>query len=171
VKLRRTARDVLETLLSDYRRYRESLVKMGLRVGKDTDPFNKYTLGDPRLIGVIRFTSPGALAVEAEMSMEEGRQVEPEVRVPSLKGLQRSASPWTGWLEPQPSREGFLRELVGEEELRGLPGYVMVADLFKLVDFARFFAGRVNLRGGFALLMLSEHEAEGAVEEVAALGG
>ncbi|MGC8987751.1 hypothetical protein, partial [Infirmifilum sp.] len=50
-----------------------------------------------------------ALAVEAEMSMEERRQVEPEVRVPSLKGLQRSASPWTGWLEPQPSREGFLR--------------------------------------------------------------
>ncbi len=78
VKLRRTARDVLETLLSDYRRYRESLVKMGLRVGKDTDPFNKYTLGDPRLIGVIRFTSPGALAVEAEMSMEERRQVEQE---------------------------------------------------------------------------------------------
>ncbi|MGC9097122.1 MAG: DUF3883 domain-containing protein, partial [Infirmifilum sp.] len=59
-------------------RYRESLVKRGLRVGKDTDPFNKYTLGDPRLIGVIRFTSPGALAVEAEMSMEERRQVEQE---------------------------------------------------------------------------------------------
>ncbi len=45
----------------------------------------------------------------------------------------------------------------------------MVADLFELVDFARSFAGRVDLRGGFALLMLSEHEAEEGAEEAVAL--
>jgi len=79
------------------------------------------------------------------------------------------------------STEGLLRapalaekpsfiELAGYEDLRDPSGYAVVADLYELVEFARDTAREVELEGGLALLMLSEHEGEEGLEESVALG-
>jgi hypothetical protein len=39
--------------------------------------------------------------------------------------------------------------------------YVVIADLFEVVDYARGAAREIRPRGRIALLMVSEHEAEG----------
>ncbi len=61
-------------------------------------------------------------------------------------------------------------ELAGYEDLRDPGGCAVVADLYELVEFARGAAREVELGGGLALLMLSEHEGEEGVEEAVALG-
>ena len=61
-------------------------------------------------------------------------------------------------------------ELAGCEDLRDPRGCAVVADLYELVEFARGAAREVELGGGLALLMLSEHEAEEGLEEAVALG-
>ena len=61
-------------------------------------------------------------------------------------------------------------ELAGYEDLRDPSGCAVVADLYELVEFARDTAQEVELEGGLALLMLSEHEGEEGVEEAVALG-
>ncbi|MEZ0345346.1 MAG: MBL fold metallo-hydrolase [Infirmifilum sp.] len=59
-------------------------------------------------------------------------------------------------------------ELAGPDELRSPGGYAVIADLFELVDFAR--SSEVELRGGHALLLTSEVEAEEGLEESLAVG-
>jgi ribonuclease J len=66
-------------------------------------------------------------------------------------------------------RPSFI-ELAGYEDLRDPSSYTVVADLYELVEFARDAAREVELGGGLALLMLSEHEGEEGVEEAVALG-
>jgi hypothetical protein len=39
--------------------------------------------------------------------------------------------------------------------------YIVIADLFEVVDYARGAAREIRLQWGIALLMVSEHEAEG----------
>jgi ribonuclease J len=86
---------------------------------------------------------------------------------------------WLGRLELPPgdllrapalADEPSTIELAGPEDLRDTSGYVVAADLYELVEFARDVASEVGLRGGLALLMLSEHEAEEGLEEAVALG-
>jgi ribonuclease J len=86
---------------------------------------------------------------------------------------------WLGRLElpaedllraPALADEPSTIELAGPEDLRDPSGYVVAADLYELVEFARDAAPEVGLRGGLALLMLSEHEAEEGLEEAVALG-
>ena len=78
------------------------------------------------------------------------------------------------------STEGLLRapalaekpsciELAGYEDLKDPSGYAVIADLYELVEFARDATQEVELEGGLALLMLSEHEGEEGAEESVAL--
>ena len=59
--------------------------------------------------------------------------------------------------------------LISPDEIRDLSKFVVIADLLDLVDFARAIPSELSLKGGFALLMLSEHESEEATEEAVAL--
>ncbi|MEZ0346050.1 MAG: hypothetical protein ABWK01_05835 [Infirmifilum sp.] len=59
-------------------------------------------------------------------------------------------------------------ELVDSDELRSPADYAVIADLFELIDFAR--SSEIELRGGHALLLTSEVEAEEGLEEAVAVG-
>jgi len=78
-----------------------------------------------------------------------------------LTGLLRSPS-----LADKPSRV----ELASPDDLRDPSSFAVIADLYELVDFARIAGGEIELKGGFALLLTSEHEAEEGVEESVAIG-
>uniref|UniRef100_A0A7J3X5W3 MBL fold metallo-hydrolase n=1 Tax=Thermofilum pendens TaxID=2269 RepID=A0A7J3X5W3_THEPE len=71
---------------------------------------------------------------------------------------------------PALAEEPSSIELAGPEDLRDPSSFAVAADLYELVEFARDAAPEVELRGGLALLMLSEHEAEEGLEEAVALG-
>ncbi|MCC5998245.1 MAG: hypothetical protein LM573_04140 [Thermofilum sp.] len=60
--------------------------------------------------------------------------------------------------------------LVSYDSPGKLGAYVVIADLLEVGDYARGAAREIELQGGIALLMVSEHEAEEGVEEVVALG-
>ena len=71
---------------------------------------------------------------------------------------------------PTLAEKPSLVELAGYDDLRDPSAYTVIADLFEVVDFARGATREIELQGGIALLMVSEHEAEEGVEEAVALG-
>ena len=78
VKLRNLANEILRCLTVDYERYREGLSHLGLARGGGGSLLSRLEVREPRLLGVIRFTSEVSRGLEGELSMEEKRRIEAE---------------------------------------------------------------------------------------------
>jgi hypothetical protein len=76
-KLRSYATELLRDLTADFARYRDGVARLRLAAGGGS-PLEQLEVREPRLIGVVRFTSEASFTSERELSAEEKRRIEAE---------------------------------------------------------------------------------------------
>jgi superfamily II DNA or RNA helicase len=76
-KLRSYATELLRDLTADFARYRDGVARLRLAAGGGS-PLEQLEVREPRLIGVVRFTSEASFTSERELSAEEKGRIEAE---------------------------------------------------------------------------------------------
>uniref|UniRef100_A0A7J3X631 DUF3883 domain-containing protein n=1 Tax=Thermofilum pendens TaxID=2269 RepID=A0A7J3X631_THEPE len=132
VKLRSFASELVRDLTADFERYREGLSHLKLARGGGGSLLSQLEVREPRLLGVIRFTSEVSRGLEGELSVEEKRRIEAEAMRMALE-YERSQG-----REPVDVSSGEHFDILSRDprtgevryiEVKGLAGPSLLAEL------------------------------------------